>query len=77
MGIATNKFSEGDQVRYIPNHANGDIRHRDCENGVVSSVGTHYVFVRYERSGGVGQATSPHDLVLMTPTACNDAKAAS
>lgn len=42
-------YKKGDKVRYIPNHANGDNRHRDCENGVVSSVNEYgTIFVKYD-----------------------------
>lgn len=44
-----NRFKKGDLVVYIPRHAH--IGHPDCEKGVVSSVGTHYVFVRYYHGG--------------------------
>lgn len=41
---------KGVKVRYIPNHANGDSRHKDCENGVISSVSLdrQTVFVKYD-----------------------------
>lgn len=41
-------YKKGDKVRYIPNHANGDTTHPDCENGVVSSVNEKWVFVKYD-----------------------------
>lgn len=43
-------FKKGDQVRYIPCHANGDPKHPDCENGVVSSLSSDGVsaFVKYD-----------------------------
>ena len=42
---------EGSLVRYIPRHANGNIDHPDCQNGVVSSIGNDVVFVRYGIDG--------------------------
>lgn len=42
-------YKKGDKVRYIPNHANGDSKHPDCENGVVSSVNSYgTIFVKYD-----------------------------
>jgi len=40
-------FEKGDKVRYIPNHADGDDGHTDCEDGVVSSTNKKFVFVKY------------------------------
>ena len=41
-------FKHGDLVKYIPNHANGDVQHPDCKTGVVSSVNDNWVFVKYD-----------------------------
>ena len=41
-------FNKGDRVRYIPNHANGDPHHTDCEDGVVKSTNDLYAFVLYD-----------------------------
>lgn len=41
-------FQVGDRVRYVPKHANGDLSHKDCENGIISSFNDWYVFVLYE-----------------------------
>lgn len=46
-------FESGQRVRYVPNHANGNINHEECEDGVVSSVSAAFVFVRF---GGGTQA---------------------
>ena len=43
------RYSVGDKVRYVPNHAHGDIRHKDCEIGVVTSLNDKYIFVKYEK----------------------------
>jgi hypothetical protein len=60
-------FAAGDTVRYIPNHAFGDVHHPDCENGVVTSTNQKYVFVRYYTKHGLlkhtPQATDPADLI--------------
>ncbi len=29
------EFKKGDRVIYVPNHANGDRNHPDCEHGVI------------------------------------------
>ena len=59
-------FEPGDRVLYVPNHANGDTAHPDCERGIVSSKNSSFVFVRYYRKDGTlpdgGVATSPQDL---------------
>lgn len=63
----TANFTPGDRVLYVPNHAEGDPAHPDCERGVVSSTNEFYVFVRYFRKDGTlpdsGIATAPEDLV--------------
>jgi hypothetical protein len=42
-------LKKGTKVRYVPNHADGDRKHRDCENGVVSSISdSKHVFVKYD-----------------------------
>lgn len=62
-------FTPGDRVLYVPNHADGDPAHPDCERGIVSSIGVIYVFVRYFRKDGTlpeasGIATAPEDLLI-------------
>ena len=65
-------FKKGDLVRYIPTHAK-DSSHKDCENGVVSSVTDNYIFVKYDNNvckmvtGDelyTAQATFPDELKL-------------
>ena len=56
-------FQPGDRVLYVPGHARGDPKHPDCQRGTVSSVGTHYVFVRFNTTAIYGQACDPQDLV--------------
>jgi len=36
--ISETKFRIYDQVRYVPRHANGDVNHKDVEQGIVTSV---------------------------------------
>lgn len=31
----------GDRVLYVPNHAEGDRSHKDCEWGTISSLNSH------------------------------------
>lgn len=71
--METSDFRKGVMVRYVPTHANGDTKHKDCQNGVVSSVNDCFVFVKYDNlictmtSGDepyTAQATDPDDLVL-------------
>ena len=55
----------GMSVLYVPGHAHGDVKHPDCEHGIVSSKNDVNVFVRYYKNGmmqHVAQATSPGDL---------------
>ena len=41
-------YKHGDKVIYIPNHVDGDVRHKDCQYGIVSSTNEHFVFVKYD-----------------------------
>ena len=67
-------FKHGMRVRYIPTYANGDNNHKDCENGVVSSVTNCNVFVKYDNlsckmiTGDepyTAKSTNPKDLILL------------
>lgn len=58
----TSAFQPGQYVTYVPYHAHGDITHKDCERGVVSSTNDTYVFVRFGTSI-TGQACKPDQLV--------------
>lgn len=57
------QFTPGDEVLYIPMHANRDPTHPDCEKGVVTSTNDHYVFVRYGNQAN-SKATRAEDLVF-------------
>ena len=70
--MKTSDFKKGDKVKYIPTHANGDRKHKDCENGVVSSTNNKFVFVKYDNAMCImttgdepytSQATKPEDLI--------------
>ena len=54
-------FARGDRVRYVPYHAQGNVRHQDCENGIVTSVSESFVFVRFK--GETSEACKPDQLV--------------
>jgi len=41
-------YKHGDKVIYIPNHVEGDVRHKDCQYGIVSSTNEHFVVVKYD-----------------------------
>jgi len=59
-------FYPGQRVMYVPMHAYGNVRHPDCEEGVVSSVNEKYVFVSYIKNGRTQhttQATDADDLL--------------
>lgn len=40
-------MKRGDQIAYIPTHAEGDVAHPDVEFGFVTGVGKLCVFCRY------------------------------
>lgn len=46
--LALADFHEGQEVRYVPHHANGDEAHADCQIGIVDSVGSMFVFVIFD-----------------------------
>jgi hypothetical protein len=51
-------------VIYIPGHAHGDRKHKDCEHGVITSKNDANIFVRFR--GSTSQACTPSDLVQLT-----------
>jgi len=66
-------FKHGMKVRYIPTHAEGDEKHRDCEDGIVSYVNDYCVFVKYDNAACkmvtgdepyTANATRPEDLII-------------
>jgi hypothetical protein len=68
----TGNFKTGDHVTYVPSHAQGNLTHADCQQGVVSSVNDEWVFVKYNNLMCImttgdepytANATSPYDLV--------------
>ena len=51
-----------DKVTYVPTHVNGNVGHKDCEQGVIVDIGEEFIKVLYCRGRGV-VATNPKDLV--------------
>ena len=48
-------FKVGDPVTYIPNHANGNANHPDCERGIVSTIKPgveSLIWVRFKSASG-------------------------
>lgn len=67
-GLTLADFWAGDRVTYLPIHANGDTSHPDAERGLVSSVGSRFVFVRFYGKHALSetaQACDPDDLVKL------------
>ena len=62
MKNTVNDFNVGQNVTYIPNHANGDSGHEDCEDGKVTSKNNTYVFVKFNPLNASGQACDPTNL---------------
>jgi hypothetical protein len=59
-------FTPEEHVRYVPNHAHGDPKHKDVEPGIVSSMNDKFVFVKYIKRGILQEtaaATDPGDLI--------------
>lgn len=51
------KWEPGDQIIYMPSHANGDLNHPDCERGFVMSMGRNDLcFCRFWHKGLVGKS---------------------
>lgn len=66
LELATGRIdlNRGDNVLYVPRHANGNIKHPSCEHGEVVGSNERYVFVRYLHDKHA-KATDPIDLVLI------------
>ena len=67
--MRTDFFYPGQRVVYIPNHANGDLHHKDVEPGTVSSRNEHNVFVKFDKQlrkfgwdGTTSQSCTPSTL---------------
>ena len=69
--LAELQLNRRPSVIYIPGHAKGDATHKDCERGMISSVNSVTVFVKFYRkldksgwNGTTAEACSPEDLAL-------------
>lgn len=51
-----------DKVTYVPNHADGNASHKDCEQGVIISWNDENVNVLYCKGRNI-QSTYPENLV--------------
>lgn len=55
-------YEKGQLVTYVPAHAKGNLNHKDCERGRVTSLNAHYVFVQFGTDFHA-KACRPEDLV--------------
>ena len=61
QGKTLEESDVGRRVRYVPTHANGDLSHKDVEDGLITSWNEVNVFVDYGHCSH--PATSPEDLI--------------
>ena len=47
-------MKRGDQIVYVPAHADGNVLHPDCEFGFIAYMGIEYAFCRFWRKGQPG-----------------------
>lgn len=50
-------LTSGTQITYVPTHAHGDAKHRDCEQGFVERDEGNRVLCRFFRRDGKGLRT--------------------
>ena len=55
------EFVVDEKVFYVPNHANGNLLHKDVETGTVTSMNKEYIFVRFGNAQH-GAACNPKNL---------------
>ena len=53
-------LTRGTQIIYVPKHANGDIKHPDCEWGFVTSVQGDSAFCRYWKEDSLKLKTTTY-----------------
>lgn len=58
--MTTYHYQIGDKVYYVPDHANGDIKHKDVEQGTITNIDANYIWVKF-----------PHQLNLDHGSACH------
>ena len=58
------RLKKGSQIAYIPNHADGDINHKDVQYGFVMSVKPNGIFCRFftNKKGGFLRTTANSEL---------------
>lgn len=52
----------GQPVLYVPNHAQNDVNHHDCERGIVTSKNDKFIFVDFEGCS-YAKACYPRNLI--------------
>lgn len=72
------EYKTGERVIYVPNHADGDHNHPDCEHGAVSSSNHRFVFVRFDKDvanygwdNASGKACDPNNLICVSEMTTN------
>ena len=43
-------FKQGDQIAYVPRHANNNIKHKDVQFGFVMTTSSRFIYCRYWNS---------------------------
>ena len=61
MAVFPGHLKRGVQIIYVPDHADGDMSHPDCQPGFVTSVAKEFAFCRYWRMYN-GMLIDPPDL---------------
>ena len=61
MAVFPGHLKRGIQIIYVPDHADGDATHPDCQPGFVTSVAKEFAFCRYWRMHN-GMLVVPPDL---------------
>lgn len=68
--MTADQFTHQMRVAYVPNHADGDINHKDVETGSVSSNNGKNVFVKFDKQlmkfgweGTTSKSCDPSNLV--------------
>lgn len=64
LPVTLENFKPAKMVRYVPSHANGDLTHKDCEDGVTTSKNDAFVFVAFAL-GQQGKACKPEQLFYL------------
>lgn len=63
--MTTYHYQIGDKVYYVPDHANGDIKHKDVERGTITDITADYIFVKFDHQLNLdhGSACHPRNIV--------------